>query len=198
MQDDLCGDDPKAIWQNQTIEESTMTLEKIRKKARQVHTKTRRELLRSLAVPIAVGFFYAFGIREFPALQQVLHPLFAFALVWSLAGLYFLIRGKWSAEMPGDTGFSAGIEFCRREIERRRDYFRRVLVWGFGPLLLAIGTIVLALAAVGGRELLQKGIPFLTLVVVWITGYFVIRVRQDRQLQCEIKELDDIERENRR
>jgi hypothetical protein len=198
MQDDLCGDDPKAIWQNQTIEESTMTLEKIRKKARQLHTKTRRELLRSLAVPIAVGFFYAFGIREFPALQQVLHPLFAFALVWSLAGLYFLIRGKWSAEMPGDTGFSAGIEFCRREIERRRDYFRRVLVWGFGPLLLAIGTIVLALAAVGGRELLQKGIPFLTLVVVWITGYFVIRVRQDRQLQCEIKELDDIERENRR
>ena len=107
---------------------------KIRQKAREFHAKTRRELLGTL------------GVRQFPSLEQVLHTLFALAFVWSFAGLYFLNRGKWSGAMPGDRGFSRGIEFCLREIERRRDHFRPVLLW-----------------------------PFLTLVAVWIAGYFVMR-----------------------
>ena len=149
MRDDCPEDDPRTIWQNQPTEPSVMTLEKIRQKARELHAKTRRQLLGTLTGPLVVAFFYAFGIKQFPSLQQVLQPLFAFALVWSLAGLYFLNRGMWSAAMPGDAGFSTGLEFCRREIERRRDFFRRVLLWSLGPVLLAIGTFILALAMVG-------------------------------------------------
>ncbi len=36
------------------------------------------------------------------------------------------------------------------------------------------------------------------LVVIWIAAYFVIRMREQRELQREIDELNDIERENRR
>lgn len=175
-----------------------MTLEKIRQKARELHAKTRRQLFGTLAMPLVVGFFYAFGIKQFPQMQRVLQPLFAFALVWSLAGLYFLNRGKWSEAMPGDAGFSAGLEFCRREIERRRDYFRRVLLWSLGPMLLAIGTFLIALAMIAGRQIFPNAMPFMTLVVVWMAAYFVIRVRQQRELQREIDELNAIERENSR
>jgi hypothetical protein len=199
MRNDFHGDDPRTIWQGQSIETSTMTLEKIRHTARELQAKTRRERLRILTGPLIVAFCYVFCTKEFPPLQKVIHPLFALSLVWSLIGAYFLNRGKWAGPMPGDTGVSAGLEFCRREIELRRDHFRRLLLWGFGPVLMAIGTIVLSLVAVGGKEVFPKGMPFLTLVVVWIAGYFfVARVRQQREFQREIDELNAIEKENNR
>lgn len=201
MRDDSPENDPRNIWQNQPTEPSTMTLEKIREKARELHAKTRRQLLGFVTAPLSVVFFYVFGIKAFPSsLQQMLHPLFAFALAWSLIGLYFLNRGMWFPALPGDAGFSTGLDFCRREIERRRYLLRRVLLWSFGPVLLAIGTFILALAMVGTRErgIFPNAMPFLTLVVVWIVGYFVVRMREQRELQREFDALNDIERENGR
>jgi hypothetical protein len=198
MRGDPSENDPRTIWQNQPAEPSVMTLEIIRQKMRELRAKTRRQLLGTLTGPLAVTFFYVFCIKQFPGQQQRLQPLFVLALVWSLAGLYFLIRGKWSGGMPEDAGFSAGLEFCRREIERRRDYFRRVLVWGAGPVLLAIATFVLALALGAGRGILPKATPFMTLVVLWIAAYVVIRARQLRELQRELDELNTIYRENSR
>jgi hypothetical protein len=200
MPNDIRGDDPKTIWQNQPTEPSAMTLEKIRQKVRQLHAKTRRQLLGTLAGPLVAAFFYAFAIRAFPSLQLAFNQLFAFALVWSLVGLYILNRGMWSVTMPGDAGLSTGLEFCRQEIDRRRHLLRRSLLWGFGPILLAIGTFILALATIAGKEkgLFPNGLPFLALVVVWIIGYFIIRLREQRELSREIDELDDIQRDNGR
>ena len=102
--------------------------------------------------------------------------------------------------MPGDAALSTGLEFYRREIERRRYLLRRVLLWSFGPVLLAIGTFILALAKIGVRDrgIFPNAMPFMALVVIWIAAYFVIRMREQRELQREIGESDDIERENRR
>jgi hypothetical protein len=152
-----------------------------------------------LSGPLAAGLFYAFGMKSFPALGPVLQPLFAVALAWSLAGLYFLNRGMWSAMMPEDAGLSTGLEFCRREIDRQRDLVRRVLLWSLGPIMLAIGTFILALAMVSTKDtgLIPNGLPFLIAIVVWIFAYFNIRLREQRELQREIDELNDIEKENR-
>jgi hypothetical protein len=78
-----------------------------------------RKLLGTLAGTLVASLFYVFGMKEFASLRQVLQPLFAFALASSLAGLYFLNRGMWSAVMPGDAGLATGLEFRRREIECR-------------------------------------------------------------------------------
>jgi hypothetical protein len=196
MKDDVPANNPKAIWQNQPIEASTMTMEKIRQKARELHRKTRRQLLGALSAPLTVVCFYAFARKQFAPLQHVLQPLFACAFAWSLAGLYFLNRGKWSAPMPGDAGLSAGLEFCRREIQRRRDHFRFVMLWGAGPILLAIGTFILALAMVAGKGVLPKAMPFMTLVVVWIVAYLFILRAEQRKLQHELDELNEIARES--
>jgi len=200
MGDELPRDELKAIWQSQPTGTSTMTMKLIRSKARDLQAKTRRQLLGTVAAPLAAAFLYAFGIREFPALEQVLHPLFAFTLVWSLVGLYFLNRGMWSTVMPGDAGLSTGLEFCRGEIERRRYLLRRILLWSLGPMLLAIGTFILALAMIGTKDrgLFPNGLPFLALVVVWILGYFVMRAREQRELKRELDELNDLEKDNSR
>jgi hypothetical protein len=197
MRDDLPGDGPKNIWLSQPTETRTMTSKLIQRRSRDLRAKTRRKLLGTLAGPLAAGLFYAFGMKEFAPLRQVLHPLFAFALAWSLAGLYLLNRGMWSG-FTGDAGLSTGLEFCRREIERQRDLLRRVLLWSFGPVLLAIAILILALATVGTKDrgIFPNGLPFIILIIVWIVGYFVVRLRDQRELQRAVDELNNIEKEN--
>jgi hypothetical protein len=200
MPNDLPGDDPKSVWRTQPTEISTMTLKLIRSKARELQAKTRRKLIGLVVGPLAGAFLYAFGMREFSSLGQVLHALFASALVWSLAGLYFLNRGMRSTEFPADAGLSTGLEFCREEIDRRRNLMRRVVLWSLGPILLALAAFILGLAAIGTKDrgLIPNGLPFLALVVAWIFGYFVMREREFRELKHEIDELNDLERDNRR
>ena len=178
-----------------------MTLEKVRHKVQELHTKTRRQLLGNLVVPFIVVAFYGFCIKQFH--YPVLRPLFVFAIVWSLAGLYFLNRGMWSAMLPEEAALSTGIESYRREVERRRSLSVRFMLWGFGPLVFAIATLIVLILSLGiGSGLLLKGAllkmtPFLSLLVIWFVSFFVIRMRQQRELQREIDELNDIERANR-
>lgn len=198
MSDDQCGDELRRIWQNQLTGTSTMTVKLIRSKARDLRGKTRRHLFGAMAATVAIALVYAFAIRMFPSLQWVIHPLFASALAWSLAGLYFLSRGVLSAVMPANAGLNTGLEFCRQEIERRRRLLRRILLWSFGPMLLAIGTFTLALALVGTKDkgLFPNGLPFLILVVIWLIAYFVMRVREQNELTRELEELNDLERDS--
>jgi len=202
MPNDSSGNDPKMIWQNQPTEPSAMTLEKIRQKVRELHAKTRRQMLGNLVVPLIVVAFYGFGMKQFP--HPVLRSLFAFAIAWSLAGLYFLNRGMWSAMRPEDAALSTGIESYRREVERRRSLSGRFMLWGFGPVVFAIATLIVLILSLGmgSGMLLKQGLlkmsPFLTLLTIWFVSFFFIRMRQQRALQREIDELNDIERENKR
>ena len=201
MRDDTSGHDPRTIWQNQPTEPSAMTLEKIRQKVRELHAKTRRQLLGNLVVPLIVVAFYGFGIKHFH--HPVLRSAFAFAIAWSLAGLYFLNRGMWSAMLPGDAAVSTGLESYRREVERRRSLSGRFMLWGFGPVVFAVATLIMLILNLGIgsgmslRETLLKMTPFLTLLVIWLVAVFVIRMRQQRELHREIDQLNDIERANK-
>jgi hypothetical protein len=198
MQNNLRDEHVKTLWQNQPTEKPTMSMILIRQKARDLHAKTRRHLLGSLAAPAVVVFLYVFCMNQFHQLPQGEHALFALALAWSIVGLVLLNRGKWSAEMPEDAGFSTGLEFCRGEIERRRDYFRRVLLWQLGPVILAIGTPAVALMMASGTGIASKAVPFLTLLVVWIVAYLLFVARKRRELQRELKELSEMESETSR
>jgi len=184
-------DDPKRIWQNQETEISRMSSILLQQKAREVQARRRRQVFASIVAPVVVAFFYALCVKQFPHLQQILRSLFLFDLVWSVAGLYFINRKKSSREIPGDAGFSTGLEFCRRTIEQQLDHFRRALLWSFGPILLAIGTFLVTTAVT--TSIFPKGIPFIALVLVWIASYLSIGVRQHRNLRREVDELKQIE-----
>jgi len=199
MQNDLPENGVRTIWLNQPTEKPTMISKLIEQRSRTLRAKTRRGLIGTVTGPLAAGIFYAISMRAFPAQRQVLQPPFAFALAWSLAGFYFLNRGMWSAVMPGDLGLNTGLEVCRREVERQRDLARRILVWTLGPAMLATATFVLALALVppGVRGIIPKALPMLIVLVVWLVSFFVIRSREQRELQRELDELKDLEMENR-
>ena len=113
MQDDSPENGARAIWLNQPTEKPTMITKLIEQRSRTLRAKTRRKLIGTVVGPLVAGIFYAYGMKEFPALRQVLQPLFAFALAWGLAGIYFLNRGMWSAVMPRDVGLNTGLEVCR-------------------------------------------------------------------------------------
>ncbi len=132
MQNDSPENGVRTIWLNQPTEKPTMISKLIEQRSRTLRAKTRRELIGTVAGPLVAGIFYAYSMKAFPALRQVLQPSFAFAVAWGLAGLYFLNRGMWSAVMPGDVGLNTGLEVCRLEIERQRDLVRRssgVVIW---------------------------------------------------------------------
>jgi hypothetical protein len=199
MQDNSPENGVRTIWLDQPTEKPTMISKVIERRSRELRARTRRKLMGTVAGPLAAAFFYAYSVKEFPAPTQMLHLPFAFALAWGLAGLYFLNRGMWSAAMPGGVGLNTGLEFCRIEIERQRDLVRRLLVWSFGPVMLAVATFVMALAMISTREkgIFPNGLPFLILAAVWVISWFVIRLREQRELQSEIDELKNIEMENR-
>jgi hypothetical protein len=203
MRNDSPENDPRTIWQNQPTERSIMTLEKIRHKTQELHAKTRRQMIGNSIMPLAVFAFYGYGIAKFS--NPALRTIFACAIAWSLAGQYFLNRGMWSAMLPGDAALSTGLESYRREVERRRFFFSRIMLWQFGPVVFAIAILIVLIASLGTgnrgmplKDALLKMIPFLTLIVMWIAAVFVIRMRQQRELQREIDELNEIERANGR
>ena len=189
--------DPKKIWQSQPVEPSVMTIHLLRRRVRELHAKTRKQLVGSLVMPIVIVGLYIYAIKQFH--YPVVQWLFALAIAWSLAGVYFLNRGMWAAAMPGDAALSTGLEFYRREVERRCDLFRRVLWCSVLPIILFIGTFTLALAKgiAFNSKTLPKAMPFFTLVVVWIGALFILRMREQRDLRREIGELNEIEKENR-
>lgn len=190
--------DPKKIWQDQGMEHTPMDLD-VQRHLNRLQAKTRRQLLGTVAGPLIAIFFYVFGMKSFPGLRSALQPLFALALIWSVAGLYFLNRRMWPGGGIADAGFT-GLESCRREIDRRSRLLGRLLLWSFGPAVLALFTFILgaALIAISERGMLLKALPFMTLVAVWIVAYFILRLREQRALRREADDLNEIEGESRR
>ena len=153
-----------------------MTLEKIRQKVQDLHAEDAPATAGNLVVPFVVAAFCGFGVKQFhhPALRSA----FAFAIAWSLTGLYFLNRGMWSATLPGDAALSTGLESYRGEVERRRALSRRHAGGGSGRFFSPWAH--LALAKIRGQKYSPNAMPFVTLVVIWIGAYFVIRMREQR------------------
>ncbi len=187
--------DPRTIWQNQQTERSPMTMLLIRNKTRELRTKTRGERLKSISGPLIVVVLGVIGLH-FP--DAALGWVFAFAIVWSLAGQYFFQRGLRPASTPEDAALSASLASYRREVERRRFLFSRSLKWNLGPVLLVIATWISMAFRIGilDRTTLPKAAPFLILMGVWLVALAVVRIRQQRDLQREIDELDEIEAAN--
>ena len=196
MRDDFPGDDPKTIWQNQPTETSTMTLETnstegagaSRKDAQAVAGDSGRAACRRLllrfrrkAVPIA-----ATGAAPAVRVRARLEPG---RTVFSESGN--VVRGD-----AGRCGLQhrSGVLPARDRAAARLSSSRpAVVVWAgdSGNRHVCSGT------GVGCRQRnFSERIPFMTLVVVWIFAYFVIRMREQRGLQREIDELNKIETEN--
>lgn len=123
---------PEELWQNQTEEETNMTLKDIRSKALRFQTKIRRRNLREY-IGIVVGTVIYCGFMWYPS-----GPLFKLGAALTLAGMYFSVyqirRDGSAREVPVDSPPRECLEFHRRELTRQRDMLRRVGPWHIGPM----------------------------------------------------------------
>jgi len=197
MPNDSSANDLKTIWQNQPTEPSKMTLVMIRHKTQQLQAGTRRALLKEIAASVFLISFYGVGIWWVHGI--VLRAAFALAIAWTLAGQYFVERGRLSESLQLDVSLNTSLQSYRREVERRRYLSGRFLLWSFGPAVLAIGalsTYLLTLIWNHGtwsHEYLMSTMPFFTLLGLWFVGVFVLRMRHQRELQREINQLNEVE-----
>jgi len=195
MQDNSSNNDPRAIWQNQETDKSMMTLEEIRQRAQKLHEKTLRVLLGWIATSLLIVGISVFGIVwiHSPAVRT----LFAISIAWSLAGQVLVNRRRWSSALTEEAVVSTGLKSYRMEVERQRYLSTRFLLCIFGPSALAIGTLMAQIVSFATeRGDLSKALPFLTMLAIWIVGVFVVKIRDQRKLQCEIDDLNHIENSN--
>lgn len=191
-------DDPRSIWQNQPTETSGVTLVLIRQKARALHTKTRRELVRTALGHLFIVALCGIGIALSRGTGQ--RAPFAIPLVWGLVRAWISQQGMWVPPMPGDAGFATGIEFYRQELQRRRLLFGRWIVCSFGPVILALGAWIappVRTMLLQNPRWLPNAIQFLSLLAIWFVAVWVIRRWGKHDIQREIEELRELERESR-
>ena len=197
MPDNAFKIDPRDIWRSQPTEPIEMKpgAQRFRQKAKDLQSKSRREMLNSLVVTvlIAAGSLYGSIWIDFPAARVS----FAVAAAWILIGQFFLHRAKRQAPPPEDAGLRTSLDSCRRELERHIRFDRGVHLWLGGPLILAFGTLLGAFVfAVGGRGMLVKmTAPAVALLVVWALAMVVFRQNQEREFRRAIEDLDRIARE---
>lgn len=187
----------REIWRSQSTEPMEIRLgsHRLRQRAGDLRSKSRRELLNSivLGVLIAAGSVYGSIWTDSP----VARSCFAVTAVWVLIGQFFLHRTKRQASRPEEAGMRTSLDSCRRELERQLRFDRGVQLWLGGPLILAFGTLIGALVvAVGGQGVLVKVAgPVLALLVVWALGMVGFRRSQEREFRRAIEELNQIERD---
>jgi uncharacterized membrane protein YfcA len=195
MPDNAPKNDPNEIWR-QSTEPMAMKLGShlLRRRAEDLRSKSRRELLRSIvfAVLLAAGSVYGSIWTDSP----VARALFAVTAAWVLIGQFFLHRTKRQASPLEDAGLRTSLDSCRRELERHIRFDRGALLWIHGPLLSLFSAFgALVGAAVGKGVLVKMAASFLALLVVWALGMVAFRQGQERTFRRAIEELDQIERE---
>lgn len=196
MQNNSSNDDPREIWQSQPTEASMMTLDEIRQRVHLLQRKTRRVLFGWIAVSLLIVGVSVVGMVWVHS--PIMRAVFAFSIVWSLAGQYFVNRKKWSSVLTEDALVSAGLQSYRMEVERRRYISTHFLLCVFGPSVLAVGALAAQIVSLSrGQGVLSKTVPFLTMLAIWIVGVFVIRMRDQRELRAELADLNRIENSNR-
>jgi hypothetical protein len=190
MSDQPPSKDPAALWKGQPEEKIPVNLQQIvNRRAQELHSSTRSEILMSIGA--ALLFVPIMVWRLEPARDRVLQGGLAAVIIWAGVTLYWFRGWIWGREPARpDAAAASGLEYYRKELERRRDHLRNAWLW-HGPLFLA-GVILIAIVtgrAYLGFDRVRSALPLLLLLAVW-TGYGIRRrFRQARELQREIDEI---------
>lgn len=161
----------------------------VERRAREIESKTRQEILMSIA---AAGFFIAFvawrfGFPGAPGQRLVL----LLAAVWMTVSIYVSRNRIWPARhVPPEAVAATSLDYYLKQLVDRRDHLKREWLW-HGPLLLAclLFFLIIFENQLPTPERLMKTLPFIVLLVVWVAAWAWQRWKMARQIQQEIDEL---------
>ncbi|MBZ5622627.1 MAG: hypothetical protein LAQ69_28420 [Acidobacteriia bacterium] len=193
MSDRNRAKDPGAIWRDQPEEKLTVNVEQIvNRRTEALYSRTRSEILMSIGA--ALLFVGVMAWRLAPARDLLQEIGFAAVIAWIAISLYQFRHRIWRQDPARPDAVAAtGLEYYRKELERRRDHLRNAWLW-HGPLFLAC-MILIAIwtgRTFSGFQSLRNVLPLLLLLALW-TGFGLRRrLRQARELQREIDEIEPL------
>ena len=179
------------IWRDQPEEEVAVHLEQIvNRRTKELDWSTRWEILMSMcAALLLVGVVL---LRVAPSRDRLLDMVLAAAVAWAVLVLYLVRRQLWRRESSrADAAAATGLEYYRKELERRRDHLKNAWLW-HGPLFLACLALIAVMTGTSflGFERLRSVMPLLALLAAWTAFGVVRRLHQARELQREIDEIE--------
>jgi hypothetical protein len=182
-------DDVRNVWQNQPLENTTMPLAEIHRKARQFEKRIRHRNLREYlggVIGIAAFTFYLF---KFP------NPLMRAGSILTIAGVVYVLARLYKQASPGtlpaDLTLAASVEFHRRELARQRDLLRSVWRWYIAPIVP--GLVVFSAGASPHPGLGPRFYGMLVLYFV-VFGFIIwLNYRGSLRLDRQIAELNNLE-----
>jgi hypothetical protein len=190
MSEERRANDPGAIWREQPEEEVAVNLSQIvNRRTEELWASTRSEILMSIGA--AVLFVAVMASRVELANSRVFQIGLAAVAVWVAISLYRFRRWAGRDRPSADAVASSGLEYYRRELERRRQHLRNVWIWHGPPLLASFMLIgIVAARAYRGFERLWSVLPLVLLLLGWTIFGVIRRLRLAKALQSEIDELD--------
>ncbi len=193
MSDQTRAKDPGAIWRDQPEEKLAVNLEQIvNRRTEEMYSSTRSEILMSIGA--ALLFVGVMAWRFAPIHDRLQELGFAAVMAWVVISLYWFRRRIWRrGPSRPDSVAATGLEYYRRELERRRDHLRNAWLW-HGPLFLACMILIAILIGqvFPGFERLRNVLPLVVLLAVWTGFGFRRRRRQAKELQREIDEIEPL------
>jgi hypothetical protein len=196
MPNELPPDDPRSVWQCQSVEHTAMPLAEIRRRARNYQRKMRfRNGLEYLAVAfIAVFFVHTVRTVHYRLIQAGADLCFA-------GGLYMawqLNRRGSARAMPSSICSTTVVGFHRAQLVRQRDLALASWSWYLGPLLPGMAVIGIGAGLANPRHLHYAWAivgGYFALIAVAFRMVRRYHLRCARRLQTEIDELDAWEKQ---
>ena len=191
MSDELKRRDPGAVWRDQPAEKLAVNLERfVNRRTQELYSSTRSEVM--VCIGAALLFVAVLAWRFASAQDRFLQLGYFAAVAWILISVYWFRRRIWREAAPdGDARAATGLEYYRNELERRRNHLRNEWLW-HGPLVLACMALIGVLMgkAFVGMERLRNTTPLAVLLAAWTVVGIRNRLRQARELQREIEEIE--------
>ena len=192
MTEEKCPEYSKTLWQNQPLEETTMSLETIRKRIDKLEKQVRRRNLVGGFVCLFVMISFAYFLVTFPnALLQVGSAL---SIGGAALVAFQLILAKTRAKQTGGlpTEPQPSLAFYRSELQRQRDFHQGKRFWS-GILVSSLGYFVFLVG-------LATAFPALARFVVAIGAIYVVlsivAIQMNRRAargdQCKLDTLDSV------
>lgn len=180
---------PEELWQNQTEEETNLTLADIRSKALNFQRKIQRRNLREYIGFILAAVVYAGYVWYLPGI--LVKAGAAMTLAGMCFSVYYIRRHGSARETPVDSPASECLEFHRRELTRQRDMLRGVGPKHIGPVIpgLALFFVGMWLANVDSlRDAIVFAVSGIFVAAVFTFIYW-LNVRAANKLDRDIAAL---------
>lgn len=188
---------PQNVWQHQPTEAYKMSVNELRHKAQQRHSRARFEALFQITIGLVLSAFFAWSFAR--AHQGF--PRFGLGVLslWGLFAAWQAYRWIWPDKLRPDETVNTSLQFYRNELEKRRDY--SIHIWrraGLTFCFLGLALIVVpeVIRAIAAPRLLLNVMPVLVLATIWVAVFIPRRKRNLRKLQQEIDGLRLFGQEN--